>query len=131
MYLVEPGHLRDASNLRIISNRTVVRVLFEGKKAVGLEICAAPAGPLGDTVHPKQCDRVRAKMVILAGGAFGSPMILERSGIGQQKVLEAHGIEVKVDLPGVGAEYQDHEVHMPKHGGADADLLSSRSAATS
>lgn len=113
MYLKGPGHLRPGSNLRILSSKTVVKVLFEEDKAIGLEICDAPAGPLSDTVYPKQSSRIRAReMVILAAGAFGSPMILERSGVGEPELLRAHGIDVKVDLPGVGAEYQDHEVRL-------------------
>lgn len=50
------------------------------------------------------------KLVVLCSGAFGSPTILERSGIGSSKLLKSKDIEVRVDLPGVGADYQDHEV---------------------
>lgn len=49
----------------------------------------------------------RAKrLVVVSGGAFGSPAILERSGIGAKKVLEKYGVEQVVDLPGVGENYQ-------------------------
>ena len=43
-----------------------------------------------------------------AAGAFGSPMLLQRSGVGPRALLESAGIEVKVDLPGVGQNFQDH-----------------------
>jgi choline dehydrogenase len=46
--------------------------------------------------------------VVLSAGAVGSPQILQLSGIGPAEVLQAQGIEVKVDLPGVGANLQDH-----------------------
>jgi choline dehydrogenase len=45
--------------------------------------------------------------VILAGGAFSTPQLLKLSGIGPREELEAHGIPVRVDLPGVGANLQD------------------------
>ncbi|KAF2737761.1 alcohol oxidase [Polyplosphaeria fusca] len=48
------------------------------------------------------------KETILSAGAIHSPQILELSGIGSKDVLEAAGIEQKVDLPGVGANFQDH-----------------------
>lgn len=45
-------------------------------------------------------------MVVVSGGAFGSPAILERSGIGAKPILEKLGVSVKVDLEGVGHDYQ-------------------------
>ena len=49
----------------------------------------------------------RAKrLVVVSAGSFGSPTILERSGIGATKVLEKYGVEQVVDLPGVGENYQ-------------------------
>ena len=47
-----------------------------------------------------------SKLVVVSAGAFGSPSILERSGIGAPSVLEQHSIPVLVDLPGVGENYQ-------------------------
>ena len=44
-------------------------------------------------------------LVVLSAGTFGSPAILERSGIGSKDVLERNGIEQLVDLPGVGENY--------------------------
>ena len=52
---------------------------------------------------------VRAKqLVVLSAGPFGSPAILERSGIGGKAVLERNGITQVVDLPGVGENVQEH-----------------------
>ena len=48
-----------------------------------------------------------SREVILAGGAFNTPQLLMLSGIGPRAELERHGIEVKVDLPGVGKNLQD------------------------
>lgn len=53
------------------------------------------------------------KMVILCCGALGTPGILERSGIGDPEVLTDAGIELQVDLPGVGAELDDHQASPP------------------
>jgi alcohol oxidase len=49
-------------------------------------------------------------MVILSVGANGTPLILERSGIGDLKLLEQAGVPVVENLPGVGNEYQDHHL---------------------
>lgn len=49
-----------------------------------------------------------AKLIVVAAGAMGSPLILERSGIGASSILSKAGIKQLVNLPGVGANYQDH-----------------------
>ncbi|EOD78828.1 Choline dehydrogenase [Grimontia indica] len=85
-------------NLTVITNATTCRVLFEGKKAVGVE-------------YEKQGQRVQIRShqeVILSAGAFGSPQILMLSGVGAKADLDAHGIEQIHDLPGVGENLQDH-----------------------
>jgi len=46
-----------------------------------------------------------SKLVVLSAGAFGSPAILERSGIGAEGILQRNGIKQLVDLPGVGEKY--------------------------
>lgn len=60
----------------------------------------------------KQTPRtVRArKMVVLSAGANATPLILERSGVGNPKILERAGVPVLEDLPGVGHDYQDHHL---------------------
>lgn len=84
----------------------------------------------------KKLREVRArKEVIVAAGAVHTPQVLQRSGIGPRGVLEAAGAEVKVELPGVGENLQDHpnlgisyQCKLPKcdcmnYGGVYADLL--------
>ena len=88
---------RHRLNLTIRGNVLVRRILFEGKRAVGVE---AESG--GDTFE------VEAKEVIVSGGAINSPQVLMLSGVGPAEHLEALGIEVVQDLPGVGENLRDH-----------------------
>ncbi|KAF8655059.1 hypothetical protein AX16_003260 [Volvariella volvacea WC 439] len=95
-------------NLQVLTGKRVKRVIFEGDRAVGIEY-------VNDTViNPNAEQTVQAarasKLVVLSAGAFGSPTILERSGIGRADVLSKLGIDVRVELPGVGENYQDHNV---------------------
>ena len=54
---------------------------------------------------------VRAKkLVVITAGALGTPQILERSGVGNSKILTALDIPVVSDVPGVGENYQDHHL---------------------
>ncbi|KAF8263977.1 GMC oxidoreductase-domain-containing protein [Lactarius quietus] len=59
------------------------------------------------------------KLVLIAAGAFGSPGILERSGIGAKDVLERVGVKQRVNLPGVGENYQDHNTLVSRYFAAD------------
>jgi alcohol oxidase len=74
------------------------------KRAVGVEFTNDPVScPNAD----QSSSIVRAsKLVVVSGGAFGSPAILERSGIGAEEVLKRCGIEQLVNLPGVGENYR-------------------------
>jgi choline dehydrogenase len=90
------AYLRPAekrANLRVEVNRLVTRVLFEGKRAIGVEVDG---------------QKILSREVILAGGAFNSPQLLQLSGVGPRALLERHGIPVVLDLPGVGQDLQDH-----------------------
>jgi choline dehydrogenase len=89
------------------------RVLFDGdQRAVGVEYLEGAHLYRADALHqpgetgiPRQ---VRARReVILAGGAFNTPQLLQLSGVGPADLLRRHGIPVRVDLPGVGANLQD------------------------
>jgi alcohol oxidase len=75
-----------------------------GKRAVGIEFSSDPVSfPDAD----QSLSIVRAsKLVVVSAGTFGSPTILERSGIGAEAILKRCGIEQLVDLPGVGENYQ-------------------------
>lgn len=50
------------------------------------------------------------KMVVLSAGANGTPLILERSGVGQRNILERAGVPLVEELDGVGHDYQDHHL---------------------
>lgn len=66
-----------------------------------------------------------SKFVVLSAGAFGSPAILERSGIGSKVVLDAVGVKQLVDLPGVGENYQGNPSSLRANNWPSADLHSS------
>ncbi|WP_129790477.1 GMC family oxidoreductase [Sphingosinicella sp. CPCC 101087] len=85
-------------NLTVISQALTTRVLVEKGRAIGLSY--EKDGRI-ETVH---ADRE----VILSAGAFNSPQILLLSGIGPADELRSHGIDVVLDLPGVGRNLQDH-----------------------
>lgn len=86
---------RTRPNLTIRSDVLIDRVLFEGTRAVGVQL-ADPA------------ETIAAGHVILAAGAYGSPALLMRSGVGSAADLGALGIAVRADLPGVGRNLSDH-----------------------
>jgi len=81
-------------NLEVRCRTFVTRVLFDGERAVGVELAG------GETV--------RAAEVILCGGAINSPQLLQLSGVGNAEELGALRIDVVHDLPGVGEHLQDH-----------------------
>ena len=85
-------------NLEIIAGALASRILFEGSRAVGVEYLKAGRRH----VARAECE------VILACGVINSPQLLMLSGIGDPEMLAAHGIPVKVELPGVGRNLQDH-----------------------
>jgi choline dehydrogenase len=87
-------------NLSVRTGRTVQRVLFKNKRAIGVEIL---------------CDGQKHKIaaareVIVSAGALNSPQTLMLSGIGPYVELQRHGIPLLSDVPGVGANLQDHLV---------------------
>ncbi|KAI8990422.1 alcohol oxidase-like protein [Trametes punicea] len=95
-------------NLRILTGHHVKKVLINGGRAIGVQYVA------NKRFNPDaQGDVLTAyarRLVIISAGAFGSPAILERSGIGSKEILDRVGIQQLVDLPGVGERYQDHQV---------------------
>jgi choline dehydrogenase-like flavoprotein len=84
--------------LTVITDARVNRVLFEGDRAVGVEY------QLKQSVLQAHA----SAEVILAAGTFATPKLLMLSGIGPAEHLREHGIDVRVDLPGVGENLQDH-----------------------
>ena len=91
-------HLGTRANLRLFADTECARILFEGKRAVGVEV-----------VHDGRRRRIDVRReVIVAGGGFLSPKILMLSGVGPGTELQARGIPVIHDLPGVGRNLMDH-----------------------
>jgi choline dehydrogenase len=84
-------------NLTVACRAFVTRIIFRGRRAVGIEF-----------VHQRKVKKVRASEVILCGGAINSPQLLQLSGVGNGTELEKLGINVVADLPGVGENLQDH-----------------------
>ncbi len=87
----------DRANLTVVTRAFTTGVLFEGARAVGVEFR-----------HRGRRHRARAKTIISCGGAFNSPQLLQVSGIGHADHLRSLGIRPLVNLPGVGANLQDH-----------------------
>lgn len=103
-------------NLHVLVEKQVLRVLFDGKKAVGVEYQTNPkylANPefLSTAYTARRTVRAK-KMVVVSAGANGTPGVLERSGVGDPKVLKKAGVPVVEDLPGVGNDYQDHHLSL-------------------
>ncbi len=93
--------VRERPNLEVRTRAFVSRVVFEGERAVGVEVG-------GETV--------RGREIILCGGAINSPQLLLLSGVGNEADLQRLGVRVVHHLPGVGQNLQDHlEVYI-QHG---------------
>lgn len=90
---------RNRPNLRILTRAQTTRVLFDGRRAIGVEWRGADSALHTARVHGR---------VILSAGAIGSPQILMLSGIGPADHLRSLGITPRADLPGVGRNLQDH-----------------------
>lgn len=89
--------VRNRRNLTILARTEVREILFEGDRACGVRVAAAG----GERA-------IAAKEVIVCAGALQTPGMLMRAGIGPADHLKAHGIAVRADRPGVGANLQDH-----------------------
>jgi choline dehydrogenase len=89
--------VRDNPRLRTVSSARVHRVLLSKGRCVGVEWDRSGS-----------VERENADQVVLSAGAIGSPVILQRSGIGDPDLLAACGIEVSAPLRGVGRNLQDH-----------------------
>ncbi len=84
--------------MAIASDALATRILFSGRRAIGVEYRQGEATRTA----------LAAAEVIVAGGAFNSPQLLQLSGLGPAAVLRPLGIDVIADMPGVGADLQDH-----------------------
>jgi choline dehydrogenase len=95
------AYLRPAkgrNNLRVETSALAQRIVFAGRRA--------------DAVEYRQAGALRTararKEILVSGGAFNSPQLLQLSGVGPGELLRKHGIDVVLDAPGVGHDLQDH-----------------------
>jgi choline dehydrogenase len=95
------AYLRPAlerTNLRALTHALATRILFDGRRAVGVRYRR------GDAVH----EVLARREVLVCAGAVNSPQLLKLSGIGPRAELAEHGISLVHELPGVGENLQDH-----------------------
>ena len=91
-------HMASRANLHVETNAHASRILFEGKRAVGVQYCQG-----------KDTKQIRARReVIISSGTFQTPQLLMLSGVGDSAALARHGIAAVHHLPGVGQNLQDH-----------------------
>ncbi len=93
-------YLRPATkraNLKVETGAHATRILFQGKRAIGIEYRA------GDETRTARA----AREIVLCAGAYNTPQLMMLSGIGPAAQLQQHGLTVVQDLPGVGANLQD------------------------
>ena len=96
----------DRENLTVMTETNVNKIIIDNNKAVGVE-CLNDKGELFSIMANKE--------VLLCSGAFGSPQILLRSGIGPSEEIIKHDIEHVHELPGVGKNLQDHIDYLSVH----------------
>jgi choline dehydrogenase-like flavoprotein len=96
-----PPAVRKQSNIRISPETRLDRILFEGRRAVGI-VCRR-----GESQEEFRAERE----VIICAGTLETPRLLQISGIGPERYLASLGIPVVIDSPGVGANYRDHFCH--------------------
>ena len=101
---------RHRGNLKVETDALVTKLLFDGKRCIGVAF------------RQNGVDRQQtaAREVILCGGAVNSPHVLQISGIGPAAHLQSIGVPVLHDLPGVGANLNDHYVVRISHRVRDA-----------
>jgi choline dehydrogenase len=95
------GYLKPARrrhNLKVVSGALATHIVLNGRRAIGIEYMLD-----GQTYTARSLAEV-----ILAGGAFNTPQLMQLSGLGPAPLLRSHGIDVIADMPGVGADLQDH-----------------------
>lgn len=100
-------------NLHVMTDTQALRVLLEGRRAVGVEVRRGG-----------EIERIGARReVALCGGAFNSPQLLMLSGIGDPGALVRHGIAVQHVLPGVGQNLQDHTDFILSYRSKETDMF--------
>jgi len=94
-YLKPAAH---RGNLRVVTGALTTRVLFEGRRATGIEYSVA------GEVHTARA----AREIVLSSGAYNSPQLLQLSGVGPAPLLQSFGIPVVADMPGIGEGLHEH-----------------------
>jgi choline dehydrogenase-like flavoprotein len=90
--------MEQRNNLKVVTGARASRIVFNGKRATGVEY------RLSGQTHTVSAHQE----VIVAAGAFGSPQLLQLSGVGRPEDITRHGISMVHELPGVGQNLQDH-----------------------
>ena len=96
----------ERENLTVLTDTNVNKILVNDSRATGVS-CIGEEG--------EEFTLNATKEVLLSSGAFGSPQVLLRSGIGPEQEITKHGIQHKVELPGVGKNLQDHIDYLSVH----------------
>jgi choline dehydrogenase len=97
------GYLKPARtrpNLEVVTNAHALRIEFDGLRATGLTYSREGAVETARLADGGE--------VLVSGGSYNSPQLLQLSGVGPAQLLREHGIDVVADRPGVGANLQDH-----------------------
>ena len=89
---------RGRGNLHVETSALAQRILFDGRRAAGVEY--RQNGAL--------CTARARREILVSSGAYNSPQLLQLSGVGPAELLKSHGIDVVLDAPGVGNDLQDH-----------------------
>jgi choline dehydrogenase len=92
------AYLKPRSNLHILTETQATRLLFDGRRVVGVATVGKGGGG----------EILAAKEVILSAGSIGSPQLLQLSGIGPAPLLKQFGIDIVLDVAAVGRNLQDH-----------------------
>ena len=105
--------LNKRPNLKILTHAHATKILFEGKKAVGIAY-----------THARNDKKAFARReVIICGGTFNSPQLLQLSGVGRSIDIKRHGIPMVLELPGVGQNLQDHLDFTLAYKSKETDML--------
>ncbi|KAK2043161.1 GMC oxidoreductase [Colletotrichum somersetense] len=102
----------DNPNLHVLVETQVLQVLFEGaeRRAAGVKIRANPKFAPSGRDNGTKTVKAR-KLIVASAGSFGTPLLLERSGVGDPEVLKKAGVPVVESLPGVGNDFQGRTNH--------------------
>lgn len=104
----------ERENLTVLTDTNVNKILINNDRATGVS-CIDEDG--------NEFEIRASKEVLLSSGAFGSPQVLLRSGVGPEEEIIKHGIDHKVELPGVGKNLQDHIDYLSVHKYKSLNLL--------